>query len=267
MYRIKSVVKILQSLVVWALLSFVKPYGNKSEKCKALLNDEKALTEKLNFVPVSADKLGVEVVKKQELPEKAPPFSASEEIENQNGENACMKIVNYAYYTNNETYNHTCGKGKNTPKHLSAFSCCFIKVDKKNTGEKCPQNILMHIICNIASRHKIKGNFGQNCKQKKSAYVFFEIFCVKIAFNNHERKNRKGKSTYTCEPFVAGNNRCPKMVTEHQNHCHDVKRHACKFKLFQFFHFFVPVYFAEMIYLICQIYHRANFVSRTQGDK
>ena len=241
MHRVEPVIKLLDESVVWSLLSFVKPDWYEGKKSKSLLCEKVVFAEKLNLIAVSAEQLHIDNIKKDKLTEEAPPFSAPEEIENKNGEYACVVVVHHTRKTYNKGGGNTADEGKYAKMKLTAFSCHFVKMYKKYACKEGEQNILVHIIKEITAHHKIKWYFTNEGKHSHSGYIFFQIFCVEIALNNHKSKNGEGESANTGHPLIACHNRCPHMVKQHKCHCKNVKGEACYLKIFKLAHLFTSL--------------------------
>ena len=80
------------------------------------------------------------------------------------------------------------------------------------------QHVLMEGIDHIPPVHQIKGDLGDQGKQKDPPKISFEMMGAGKALRDLEGKDGKSQPAYTGHPRGPGNHCGPHMVTQHQRH-------------------------------------------------
>ena len=223
MCGIKGVESVLQGLMVIALLSAVKPDGDEREESKALLGEIEFLAEKGEHIRIAAEELKIDIPHERGLTEKVPPFSAAEEIERQHHEDTAVEIIHECEKSQNEAEgDRACRREEGEPP-FALGTGFFIQKNKKNTDEESPQHVLVHGVEQCIACYQIEGDLRNDSEDEQTEDVFFEAFRVEISFHNEKSKDGESEPANAGEPFIAVNDRCPKMIAEHEDHCHDAQ--------------------------------------------
>lgn len=236
MQGIKAVAEHLKGFAMRPLPSVIEPNGDECRKCKSLLYDTERNAEKRYIKIKSLDQNHIKVIEGCDLTQQAPPCPFVEEIENQNGENACTVVVqheNRTGYVSQKTGTKAC---EDLHPKKAGLSGCFVEIDKSKTAQQRPNNILMEGVENAAAVHQIKWDFRNQRKEEQAQGIATEIMGVEVSLHYQKCKDRKCKSANAVEPLRTGNEHCPKVIAEHECHSQQVERHSAQVKMIRAFH-------------------------------
>ena len=224
MSGVESVIEIADPLVIRSLFSPVKPNGNEREHAEGLHHKLKGGSEKRDRDKLTADDLDTDEIKANDLSQKRPPFSFAKDVKHQNDQHTGVIVVHEGDDAEQTAEQDRTEKNQRARPKLSRPFCFFIEKNEQNADEKRPKHVLVQRGKPRACHDEIKGNLGDQCKQKKPKNVFFQVFRVKITLDDHKGKDRIGESADAGHPKVAvyGKN-TPNMIDNHQDHCQDMK--------------------------------------------
>ena len=224
MHGIKPIAEILKRLALVPLSAAVKPDGEQSQQCEALLQEEERFAENRQLIAETAQQLAVDVPEKDQLRRSLPPAAAAEEIEDQHSEDACVIKIHKGQKSCRAAEDDAChAYGDLLPKD-SACLCPLIPMDQPNGNEEAPKHVLMNGVEQTAAEGKVKGDLGEKREQQQTLHIFFEVFRVEISLYQQKSEEGKGQAADAGQPVVPRHNGAPKMVAQHEDHGHDVER-------------------------------------------
>ena len=224
MQGIKSITQILEPLGMIPLSAIIQPNRQECQQRKALLCHRNGEAAQRHRIKITRKDMEIQKSQAQQLSQKAPPLFPTKKIKHQNHQHTGSKIIDHRYGA--EQIACHAHQGNTYPIQPFCFrpSCLFAKANQTECQKEGPKYILMEGIEPSASINQIKGNFRKQCKQKHPFHIFSEIRRMKISFYNHKRKNRECHPADAGHPFLSREQRCPKMVAEHQHHCEGMQK-------------------------------------------
>ena len=209
MQRIKGVAGVLERFAVMPLFAAVQPDRDQRQQRETLPHQEIGFISKVNFVTVSAQNFHVNVPQTEKLPDIAPPFALTEEIECKNHQNTGVVIVHHREKSRKTSDNDGRAADQNANGQLSALFCLLVPVDQTDRDQKAPQDILMDRIKQAAARDEIERNLGDHGKEQQSADISLQIFGAEISLDEHKSKDGEGDAANAGQPVISRHDRAP----------------------------------------------------------
>ena len=230
MHRIKGIAKILEPLAVIPLSATIEPDWDQGKDGKALLRKFNLQAKQLPLINHSAH-FPIDVNHPEKLTGIVPPPVAAEKVKRQHHPHTVMHVIHHGQHTNQSTKGDSTNGSQTKNPPVAGTLRLFIEAHEPNAKQEAPEHVLVKWIYQAATHHQIKRKLREQGKYKQSSGVTFPVLCVEEAFHRHKRKNGKGQPSQTGHPVcLPGDYRCPKMVTEHKCHGHNVQHKRCDAK-------------------------------------